>query len=71
MRPILHVRLFHPANDHYGMSHDGSWSVTTHGTGHNLWSPLLNAVNQWQGPKIFDHLDAEMRNRIRVYRGLK
>jgi phage portal protein BeeE len=20
VRPILHVRLFHPANDHYGMS---------------------------------------------------
>jgi HK97 family phage portal protein len=52
-------------------NHDGSWSVTTRGTGYNIWSPLLNAANQWQGPKLFNYIDDQMRQRIKIYHGAK
>jgi hypothetical protein len=34
--------------------------VETHGYGNNT-RPLGNYVNEWQGPKLFDALDAQMR----------
>ena len=43
---------------------DGSWSVTTYGYGNNK-IPGFNMLNEWQGPKIFDFLDQQMRSDIR------
>ncbi len=47
---------------------DGSWYVATRGVGNNV-IPLMNVLNEWQGPKVFRHMDDAMRDRIeRRYR---
>jgi hypothetical protein len=53
---------------HATHNRDGSWSVITFGAGTNT-SPILNLLNQFQGPKIFDYLDQQLSQRILRYRG--
>ncbi len=49
-------------------SEDGSWYVTTRGTGNNMyWG--LNWVNQDAGPFIFDSLDQQLKDNIRAHHG--
>ncbi len=48
---------------------DGSWSITTTGTGNNIY-PGLNKINEWQGPKIFDFLDQRLRENIERHHGV-
>lgn len=47
---------------------DGSWSVTTRGTGNNQILGM-SVANQYGGPVIFDILDERMRENIRVHHG--
>src|SRR5262249_6311483 len=47
---------------------DGTWYMTTHGTGFNL--PGLNVLNQFAGKAMFDNIDFQMHNRIRWDHGL-
>jgi len=42
---------------------DGSWTITTEGTGNNVY-PGMNKVNERVGPGIFDSLDLQMRDNI-------
>ncbi|MEQ1672896.1 MAG: hypothetical protein ABL893_18750, partial [Hyphomicrobium sp.] len=48
---------------------DGSWVMTTRGIGNNVF-PGFNKLNEWQGPKIFDTLDQQLTNNIRLHHGL-
>ncbi|MEM7621450.1 MAG: hypothetical protein AAF228_13570 [Pseudomonadota bacterium] len=43
---------------------NGGWSVTTRGIGNNV-IPGAATINQWQGPKVFNHVDRQMRSYIR------
>ncbi len=45
---------------------DGAWYVTTHGFGNNV-IPGMNRINEWQGPKIFDYMDMQMKNYITAH----
>lgn len=47
---------------------DGSWSVTTRGTGNNQIFGM-SVANQYGGPVVFDILDERMRENIRVHHG--
>ena len=46
---------------------NGAWSVTTRGIGNNV-IPGAATINQWQGPAIFNNLDAQMRANIGAHR---
>ncbi len=53
---------------------DGAWYVMTVGVGNNLKEPLgissalIAYINNWQGPKIFEHIDNQIRqNILRIY----
>ena len=46
-----------------------SWSITTTGTGNNIY-PGLNKINEWQGPKIFDAMDQRLRENIERHHGV-
>ena len=48
---------------------DGSWSITTTGTGNNIY-PGMNEINEWQGPKIFDLMDQKLRHNIERHHGV-
>jgi RHS repeat-associated protein len=62
----LHLLAFGQVNRTAWQASDGTWYVTTHGTGNNV-IPGMNVINQWQGPKVFDALDAQMRTNIGVH----
>jgi hypothetical protein len=47
---------------------DGSWSVTTRGTGNNQIYGM-SVVNQYAGPHVFDMLDQQFRENIRLHHG--
>ncbi len=47
---------------------DGSWSVTTTGTGNNV-IPGMATANELAGPSIFDSLDQQMRQNILLHHG--
>ena len=47
-------------------STDGSWSVTTHGFGNNIY-PGFATINQWQGPQIFNYMDQLMKQNIEAH----
>lgn len=47
---------------------DGTWTVTTRGTGNNVY-PGMSYVNQWFGPGIFNGLDSQMRANIERHHG--
>ncbi len=49
---------------------DGSWTITTHGTGNNFL-PLMNLNNAQDGPKIFDVLDQRLRDNIERFHGFR
>ena len=49
---------------------DGSWYVTTRGTGNN-WIPGMNLMNAWQGRKIFDYMDQKLRDYVQGRHGQK
>lgn len=49
---------------------DGTWTVTTRGTGNNV-HPGMNRVNEWFGPGVFDGLDARMRANIERHHGMR
>jgi hypothetical protein len=49
---------------------DGSWSVTTRGTGNNR-TPGMNILNRYGGPVIFDIMDERMRENIRMHHGTR
>jgi hypothetical protein len=49
---------------------DGSWSVTTRGIGNNE-EYAMSGVNQYGGPDIFDILDGQLRENIRLHHGTK
>ena len=52
------------------LAEDGSWYVTTRGTGNNF-IPGMNAMNEWQGPKIFSFMDQQLRNYVERRHGSK
>lgn len=47
---------------------NSAWYVTTRGTGNNV-VPFMNYINEWQGPKIFNYMDEQMRSGISAHRG--
>lgn len=46
---------------------DGAWYVTTRGIGNNV-VPGGASMNQWQGSKIFNYVDSQMRANIEAHR---
>lgn len=57
--------VFHDGQITRALSQDasGAWSVTTRGIGNNIL-PGAGMINQWQGPKIFNYVDQQMRSYI-------
>jgi hypothetical protein len=47
---------------------DGSWSVSTHGTGNNQ-TPGMNYINEWFGPDIFNGIDQYLQQNIERHHG--
>ena len=47
---------------------NGSWDVTTVGTGNNIW-PGMATANEVTGPGIFDNVDEQMRENIARHHG--
>ncbi|MEI9900802.1 MAG: phage portal protein [Hyphomicrobium sp.] len=51
-------------------SPDGSWHVTTRGTGNNIL-PGAAAINEQHGPEIFDRLDRTLKENIERHHGVQ
>lgn len=71
VRPILHVRLFHPANDHYGMSplEAAAVAVDTHNTAARWNKALLDNSARPSGALVYGgdgHMTAEQFERLKA-----
>ncbi|CCU72335.1 RHS repeat-associated core domain-containing protein [Thalassolituus oleivorans] len=71
----LSLHVLHDGQITRNLSQDdrGAWFVTTRGIGNNV-IPLTSigcdtcaSVNSWQGPKIFNYVDAQMRANIEAH----
>lgn len=62
VRPILHVRLFHPANDHYGMSpiEAAAKAIDLHNTASNWNKALLDNSARPSGALVYKGSDGRM-----------
>ena len=45
---------------------NGDWFVTTRGVGNNT-NEIYDDINEWQGQKLFDHVDEQMRINIEAH----
>lgn len=47
-----------------------TWYVRTHGVGNNVapFASFKARINEWQGPKIFNYVDQQMRAYIEANR---
>lgn len=64
VRPILHVRLFHPANDHYGMSpiEAAAKAIDLHNTASDWNKSLLDNSARPSGALVYSGRDGRMTN---------
>ena len=62
MRPILHVRLFHPANDHYGMSpiEAAATAIDLHNTAARWNKALLDNSARPSGALVYAAAEGRM-----------
>lgn len=62
VRPILHVRLFHPANDHYGMSpvEAAAQAIDIHNTAGRWNKALLDNSARPSGALVYGGADGRM-----------
>jgi HK97 family phage portal protein len=62
VRPILHVRLFHPANDHYGMSpiEAAASAIDLHNTAARWNKALLDNSARPSGALVYSGSDGRM-----------
>ena len=62
VRPILHVRLFHPANDHYGMSpiEPAAKAIDLHNTASDWNKALLDNSARPSGALVYKGNDGRM-----------
>ncbi|MFA5950565.1 MAG: phage portal protein, partial [Hyphomicrobium sp.] len=62
VRPILHVRLFHPVNDHYGMSpiEAAAVAIDTHNTAAQWNKALLDNSARPSGALVYGGSDGRM-----------
>ena len=62
VRPILHVRLFHPANDHYGMSpvEAAAQAIDIHNTAGRWNKALLDNAARPSGALVYGGADGRM-----------
>lgn len=62
VRPILHVRLFHPANDHYGMSpiEAAATAIDIHNTASNWNKALLDNSARPSGALVYAAANGQM-----------
>jgi|UPI0003665FCB HK97 family phage portal protein len=62
VRPILHVRLFHPANDHYGMSpvEAAAQAIDIHNTSGRWNKALLDNSARPSGALVYGGADGRM-----------
>jgi HK97 family phage portal protein len=62
VRPILHVRLFHPANDHYGMSpiEAAAAAIDLHNTAARWNKALLDNSARPSGALVYSAADGRM-----------
>ena len=62
MRPILHVRLFHPANDHYGMSpiEAAATAIDIHNTASGWNKALLDNSARPSGALVYAAANGQM-----------
>jgi hypothetical protein len=44
----------------------GAWYATTHGYGNNV-VPGFSIINEWQGPRVFNFMDQQMRQNIEAH----
>ncbi len=71
VRPVLHVRLFHPANDHYGMSpiEAASVAIDIHNEASNWNKALLDNSARPSGALVYaardGHLTGEQFERLK------
>jgi hypothetical protein len=56
---LTHVFCCGKAERSVSLGEDGAWYATTHSFGNNIY-PHMDAVNQAEGPTIFDHVDRSM-----------
>ena len=72
VRPILHVRMFHPVNDHYGMSpiEAASVAIDIHNTASNWNKALLDNSARPSGALVYaannGQMNAEQFERLKV-----
>ncbi len=62
VRPILHLRLFHPANDHYGMSpiEAAAQAIDIHNTAGRWNKALLDNSARPSGALVYGGADGRM-----------